>query len=284
MKKLLLIGIIFLVYGCFKPKEASINNSNSASSSTGGCPEQPQGSLEGKSVKSINLGNGSVSETGQINPGKQKGFSFDAKKGQKLSYRTKDDICVWVYSPDNTPLSGDELKLDGKYTIQIAALKGSTSFTLEMGTGSLTSNSPDPISTSTPNLSGDLDQSKAQQVVQNWLDSKSKIFASPFDRDLAKKITTGPLYRDITKPGGPIDWLQSNNSYYSYSKLSIDQVRGFTPDSSRPSLKVTISESRVLYGKNGKPDPVESGTSTKNWVYVFIQEDGAWKIYDYKEG
>lgn len=116
-----------------------------------------------------------------------------------------------------------------------------------------------------------------------WLNSKSKIFAPPFDQSLIKSLTTGPLYADLTKPNGPIDWLKSNNSYYSYSGASIDRVSAFSSQGGRPSLKVTISEDRVLYGRNGKPDPNESGRSTKTWIYFFIREDGTWKIHDYRQ-
>jgi hypothetical protein len=289
MKKLLLAILIFLAYGCNQSKAP--NPSTSTSDTANGCPDQPQGSLEEKSVKKITLSNSSLTESGQVGAGKQKAFLFEAKKGQKLSYRTKDDICIWVYSPDNTVLNGDEFKVDGKHTMQVAALKGSTSFTLEMSLGSLSTSSSTGSSSSggstdtasPPSLSGELDQAKAQQLVQTWLDSKSKIFAPPFDRNLVKQITTGPLYQDIVKPNGPVDWLQSNNSYYSYSKLSIDKIWAFSSNGGRPSLKVTISENRVLYGKNGKPDPVESGSSTKNWIYFFIQADGVWKIHDYRE-
>jgi hypothetical protein len=289
MKNFLPIILILFIFGCQKKENTLTPNTDSK----GGCPNQPQGSLPKENVEQISLRQGIIVKSGNISVGQNRGYLFDGKKGDRLSYKTKDDVCVWVYSPDATLLNGDELKSDGKYTIQLSALKGSTSFNVEMGFGSLSAASPSSSSSETPssssstssapNIAGDLDQAKAEQLVKAWLDSKAKIFAPPFDRSLVKAITTGPLYQDITKSNGPIDWLQSNNSYYSYSKASVDKVWLFSASGAHPSLKVTISEDRVLYGKNGKPDSSESGASTSNWVYLFVQEDSVWKIYDYKK-
>jgi ARC6-like, IMS domain len=285
MNKYLVVIFFLLISGC----QSQTSTPNTASSNTN-CPEKSQGSLNEKNVEPISLQQGAISKSGNVSVGQQKGYSFDAKKGSQLSYKTKDDICILIYAPDSSLVTGNELKLDGKYTVQVSALKGSTSYTVEIGFGnsattttSVSSSSGSSSSSSSPSISGDFDQSKAEKLVKSWLDAKSKIFSPPFDRNLVKTLTTGPLYLDITKSNGSIDWLQSNNSYYSYSKLSIDKVWTFSSSGSRPSMKVTISEDRILYGKNGKPDANESGASTANWVYFFIQEDGIWKIHDYKK-
>ena len=281
MNKYLVLILLLLVGSCQNQP-----SSPNAVSGNANCPEKSQGSLSEKNVEQISLQQGTVSKSGNVSVGQQRGYSFDAKKGSQLSYKTKDDICILVYAPDSSPVAGNELKLDGKYTVQVFALKGSTSYTLDMGFGSSNAavpSSPGSSPTSPPGTSGDFDQSKAEQLVKSWLDAKSKIFSPPFDRNLVKTLTTGPLYSDITKSNGSIDWLQNNNSYYSYSKLSIDKVWLFSSNGSRPSIKVTISEDRILYGKDGKPDATESGSSTANWVYFFIQENGIWKINDYKK-
>ena len=128
------------------------------------------------------------------------------------------------------------------------------------------------------NLSAD----QAKSLVQKWLDAKSEIFAPPFNRNLAKELTTGILYEDITKPEGSIDWLRNNNSYYIYNESRVEDVFSFSVDNERPSIKVSIFEDRVLIGKTGKPVASQSGSSTNNFTYFFVQEDGVWKIVDYK--
>lgn len=142
--------LLILISGC----GPTINSSNSAAVSVKTrCPDQAQGSLDGKNVKSISFISGSIQESGQINTSTQKGFSFDAKKGNKFSFKTKDDLCVWVYTPSNTLISGDAIPVDGRYTIQISTLKGSTSFTLDMELKDLSTSN---ISTaSTPTISSE---------------------------------------------------------------------------------------------------------------------------------
>ena len=279
--KLFLFLLLITLVGC---------NSKSSVSSSNGCPDKPQGSLAQKDIEEVSLNQSLLSKSGNISADKYKGYAFDAKKGSRLSYKTKDDICVWVYAPNSTLLNGDEIKLDGKHIIQISALKGSTSFSLDMSFGNLTASSAStdsgnatPAVSQKTSVSGEFDQSKAEQLIKTWLGSKSKIFAPPFDLDLLKTITTGPLYQDITKSNGPVDWLKSNNSYYSYSKGTIDKVWKFSSSDERPSMKVSVSEDRVLYGKDGRADSSASGSSTENWIYFFSKEDGVWKIYDYKK-
>lgn len=66
---------------------------------------------------------------------------------------------------------------------------------------------PEPSISSSSSSSG-LSQNQAAQLVGNWLGSKSKIFAPPFNRQLVNQYTTGQLYKDITKPNGSINWLE----------------------------------------------------------------------------
>jgi hypothetical protein len=119
---------LIMVYGC----SSSTQNSNASNTGKSECPDSPQSSLESKNVKEITLGGTSLNETGQINTGKQKGFAFQAKKGQKFSYRTKDDVCVWVYAPNSALLKGDEIPVEGQYTVQVSAPRGSTSFAIDL--------------------------------------------------------------------------------------------------------------------------------------------------------
>jgi hypothetical protein len=69
------------------------------------------------------------------------GFSFDAQAGQTLNYSTADNICVWIFTPDNQILTASTLPQSGKYTIQISAPKGNTTYQLAL---SLATQSPAP--------------------------------------------------------------------------------------------------------------------------------------------
>lgn len=286
--------MLIIIGGC---SAASSNPNSNAGFAGSTCPEKPASTLASKDVKAISIGtSGNTKESGQLNGGKSLGYTFEAQSGQKLSYQTKDDICIWIFAPDLTLLSNTDLPKSGKYTIQVAAPKGSTSFNLEMSLGTLqtsassavpanpqttpnnTRNSP-PSNTNS-NSSG-LTQEQAIQLIANWLNSKSQIFSPPFDRQLVANYTTGPLYTDITKPGGSIDWLKNNSSRYDYRNSRVTQVLSFDNSASQPAMKVEIYEERTLYGPRGI-DSNQSGSSTRNYMYFFVSENGSWKIYDYR--
>ena len=140
-----------------------------------------------------------------------------------------------------------------------------------------------PTQTSTPILTPrhDLTESKAIEIVQNWLNVKSQLFAPPWNTNLASQYITGVLYWDITKPEGSIDWLRSNSSYYRYDASQIMDVWQFDRSESQPWLKVRIYENRTLYGRNGI-DQNQSGQRSGNFIYWFEKDNNTWKIYDYK--
>lgn len=301
LNNLWLYLMLTIIGGC----SAASSNPNSNSGFVGNtCPEKPSSTLDSKDVKAISIAtSGTTKESGQLNGGKSLGYTFEAQSGQKLSYQTKDDICIWIFTQDLTLLSNTDLPKSGKYTIQVAAPKGSTTFNLEMSLGTLqtstssvspvpsspqtTSNNPSNTPNNSPNTSpsntnsSGLTQDQASQLIANWLNAKSQIFSPPFDRQLVANYTTGLLYTDITKPGGSIDWLNNNNSRYDYRNSRITKVFSFDNSGSQPAMKVQIYEERTLYGPKGI-DSNQSGSSTKNYIYFFSSENGSWKIYDYR--
>ncbi len=103
------------------------------------CPAKPSGSLETKNIKSVPLDTEIVKESSQVSDKTFTGYTFTAKAGQKLSYHTPDNLCLWVFSPNLEILKGRDLPQTGKYTIQLAAPSGSQTFTLEMTVGTLES-------------------------------------------------------------------------------------------------------------------------------------------------
>ena len=280
------------------------------------CPEVPDQFV--KNSEDISIENDAIEVSDTVSFGKYKGYTFEGTSGDKLSYQTDAPVCIWIYDPRSTLMTNNELMQNGKYLVQVSALKGTTTFDLTLSLG----NDSTKIANSKPNESEqknqeqqnfeqiDIDlprsqqssvqgnssspqqqtsssnnsfsQEKAVQLIVSWLKAKSKIFADPFDRGLVGKLTTGILYEDITKPGGSIDWLQNNSSYYVYHETSIKNSSDFSNNGSTASVKVSIYENRTLYGRSGRPDPNESRASTKSYTYYFTNNNGTWKISDYK--
>lgn len=124
-----------------------------------------------------------------------------------------------------------------------------------------------------------LSQQQARTIVEKWLTVKSQIFAPPFNTDLADQVVAaGPLWRDLTKPGGSIQWLKNNNSYYSYPTIRVNWVSRYSPSPTMPTIVVSVTEATTLHSPKGN----ETSTSTKEWVYTLKEEGGLWKIWDYK--
>lgn len=139
---------------------------------------------------------------------------------------------------------------------------------------------PSPVPTAPTAVSNLLNESQARAVVEQWLSMKSQIFAPPFDTNLAGQIVAaGPLWTDLTKTDGSIDWLKKNNSYYTYNFNRINSVSQFTPSDTIPTIVVSITEDSVLHSPNGTTPSVK----TSNWLYMLKQEDGTWKVWDYRK-
>jgi hypothetical protein len=126
---LLLQFLVAFVLGCTSKSQVS----EEVYKTLTGCPEKPTVVLTANNVKEISLNNQIVKESGQASSNKSVAYIFEATAGQEFQYKTGDDnICIWMYSPDNQILNNMIIPKNGKYTVQIAALKGATSFNLEM--------------------------------------------------------------------------------------------------------------------------------------------------------
>ena len=295
MKKLIIFSILLIIGGC-QALPNNLQQTQTLQASTGGCPEKSKPALN--NPEEIQLDSQSQIKSGQASADKSVGYTFTAQAGQKLSYRTKDDICVWIYAPDTQLLNSGELPQTGKYTLQVSAPRGSTTFNLEMSLGTLEASQPSVPSPSsaetsdtpstTPAISpsateaSDLSQDEALQIVQNWYQAKPQIFGPSFDQSLVERYATGKLYQDTLKPNGSIDWLQSNSSYYTYESSQINKIRSFQNSGEQPSMIVNISEELYLHGPRGIGWS-QSKTYNKDFIYFFSKDNGVWKISDYKK-
>jgi len=138
---------------------------------------------------------------------------------------------------------------------------------------------PLPSPSPAPLPSG-LNELQARAIVEEWLSVKPQIFASPFNAELADQVVaTGPLWTDLTKTDGSIEWLKKNNSYYSYSSIKVNEVIRFLPSPSMPSIVVSVSEDSVLHSPRGN----KASSTTGKWLYTLKEEGGRWKIWDYRK-
>ena len=292
-EKIIVYSTCLSIIGCQAIENPLANVSSNAISSSG-CAEKPIVSLSGKDVETVALNESTITKSGQVSASKNIGYTFTATTGQKLSYSTDADVCIWVFTPDNEILKGGELSKNGKYIIQVAAPQGAKTFDLKISLGLLetASSTPTASPTNTPennnsqsslendNLQpeNDISQEQALELVQKWYAAKPRIFAPPFDRDLLNELATGKLYQRVGGEGGSIDWLQKYNRYYTYNKSAITNIMGFSSSGSRPYIKVRVVEELYLQGEKGI-DKTNSGEYKIDYIYFFTKENGTWKIY-----
>lgn len=266
------------------------NTGITSNSSTSGCPDKPTATLNEDDVENIVLSDKTLSKSGEVNATKSVGYKFEAEAGQKFSYSTDSDICVWRYSPDNQILKDRNLPQTGKYIIQVSAPRGSRTFDLKMTLGVLEASStpiPSASPTYSPPSTTNLTQKQALEIVERWYAAKSEIFAPPFNTNLVDELATGKLYRNTINSDpklGPIAWLKANNSYYKYNQSDIKKVISFSNDLQQPNIRVTVIEELYLYGRNGKIDRDQSGTFENSFIYFFKKDSsGEWKISEYQK-
>lgn len=304
LHKLILFPLIVLLISACNAINAQSLTGNQVKSSSGKCPDKPTGSLNINKVETIQLGSQPVTKSAQVQAGQYLGYTFAAESGQKLNRETKENICIWVYAPDNQIITGKDLLQTGKYIIQVTAPQGSTAFDLKLSlelpatsdntqdvsnSNSSASNNATPtvipnstISAPTPTSESNFSQEQALGLIQEWYTAKPQIFAEPFDISLANKLTTGKLYERIANPtDGSIAWLKANNSYYRFTRHEIQNVMEFSNSKKQPYVKVKILEELYFYDKDGKINKKHSGLFQRDFVYFFAQdENGTWKISD----
>jgi hypothetical protein len=135
---------------CFVTTACSQNKTTTAITPVP-CPNQPTIVLESNNVKPIDFSTQSITQSGMVSSNKSLGYTFEAKSGQKLSYTTNQDICIWIYTPDNQIITSRDLPTTGKYTIQVSVPKGSTTFDLVLNLENVTAAST-PISSLSNNV------------------------------------------------------------------------------------------------------------------------------------
>jgi hypothetical protein len=160
INKILIIGLFFLPSCQLKDVqlEQKSETVNSFSATSDECPEQPEVVLDRKNVQVITFDNEAITLSGIARKNQSLGYTFEAKSGQKFNYQTEEDICVWIYTPDNQLVNSKNLPVDGKYTIQVSAPKGSATFELEIGL-----DFPQNLSSLNSNVSID-NSSQSQQI------------------------------------------------------------------------------------------------------------------------
>ncbi|MBK1987911.1 hypothetical protein A0J48_010225 [Sphaerospermopsis aphanizomenoides BCCUSP55] len=270
--KILFTGIILtiLISGCRQNSPTSISQISGAkisgsNTSNSQCPDKPTGSLESKDVKPIQLSSQTLTETGQVRADKNLGYTFTAKQGQKLSSQTNDDICIWVYAPDNQIITNKDLMQTGKYIIQVSAPQGVRNFELKLGLNisqSLVASSSTPSSTSVQtNLSTTTKPNPEIFVREHYILLNNREYSKTWNRLSSRFKSESASYSEYQQ------W------WNSVREIKIGDIKEVSQSGDR-----AIVDAELWYVKhNGK-----TYQDSKNRIYLIWSNDNNSWLFDSK--
>jgi hypothetical protein len=96
------------------------------------CPKEANTVLKNQNVKEIKLDEKPQKVSGYISNNEAAGYTFSAKEGQQLNYKTDDNLCLWIYTPNQKILKETTLPENGIYLLQLTTPKGSSSYNITL--------------------------------------------------------------------------------------------------------------------------------------------------------
>lgn len=122
--------------------------------------------------------------------------------------------------------------------------------------------------------SSSLSEQESKEIIEQWLEAKSRIFAPPYDRELLEELATGERYRNNI---GSLEWLQENDAYYEFGVQKVEEIERFTTNNDEATVKFRYTEDRTLY-MNGEIVPEQSDFKTRTVIYNLQFKQEQWKI------
>ena len=225
------------------------------------CPEHPSHKLE--KIEPITLSNQKTIVSGKVTKGQLRGYIFEGKSGQKLSYQTNNNISLCIYRPDSEPLKSKEFKnlpITGKYIIEVAVLEGSTTFEIEISLGvmSLDRNQSSPNFTKNRTLER---PSPEQFVINHYRKLNQRNYENTWQSLTSKFQNIAGSYSEYTK------WWDS------VQEIKISQVR-----------LIEKNDNRVIVYANLKyimKDDGRVSQDTKPHIHLIWDETSeSWLFYE----
>ncbi|MBD2567788.1 IMS domain-containing protein [Anabaena lutea] len=118
---------------------------------------------------------------------------------------------------------------------------------------------------------------EAVNLINRYLEAKERIFAPPYNRQLAASLLTGKAYEEkITKPGGgSLEELKAKNGYWIYGTRNVEPLTYFSVTNEQVQIDVKIKE-ELSYYENGIR--LQDTPNNNNYRFTLQPDNGTWKI------
>lgn len=136
------------------------------------------------------------------------------------------------------------------------------------------------ISSSSYSSSTSLNQTKAVNLVVDYLTAKGDIFGPPYREELLTRFahSKSSLYRDSLRN---LRRLRQDQKRYEYESLEIISLESFSSESNSSKLIVRVNENSKLYHRDGLQDRGNSNPIVNQRIeYEFKKDGNVWKIYE----
>ncbi|MEC4893743.1 MAG: IMS domain-containing protein [Oscillatoria sp. PMC 1051.18] len=122
-----------------------------------------------------------------------------------------------------------------------------------------------------------IEKVEALALINQYLQAKERIFAFPYDRELAARILTGKAFAEkVSQPGGgSLEWLRENRAYWIYGEQNVEPIGSLSVTGDEVNLDVRISE-ELAYYENGIRE--DSDTNVGDYKFTLQMDDNVWKI------
>ncbi len=264
--KYAIILMIFGLFGCDalspESQNSSVEESVIVPSSPVDCSVRSQQEL--RNPQPLDFSELTVRKQGTITAEEDLVFVFQGEPGDRLSYEyDEEQLCLWVYAPNNDRISEGELTRTGQYMIQVSSRYPQGTYDLE-------------IDLRNPIVLTRQEEERVLQAINNYLEAKPQLFGPSLDRDAADEVLTGDRY---DRAMGSIQWLKRYKGYYDYHSSQIDDSRNFQLEGNRAKIDVTLTEHLTLY-IDGNVDRSQSTVSPNSSDYRITLEkiNRNWKI------
>lgn len=246
------------------------------------CPHHSSVLLKQENISSLELNKSPQVLSGFVSEKNGVGYEFKAKKGDKLNYSSPENLCIWIYQPNQQILDETTLPEDGRYLLQLTTPKGSQTYEITL---SLTQESATP---SESGIKSPVDDDKEKESLTSSPSTEQKNDENPSETHsktaISPQQTIENYFNFINQRNYQTAWEMLSNSQQNDTKLHPNGYQSYynwwdsvqTTTIKINNYEESSWESTVDIGLKIL---IKSGSSSQQSLRFFLIRQGeTWKI------